>query len=230
MLFSTHFKNSTISSKKNLKNWVKRLNKQTLMAIAYAQNALSFVFLDSGINDYITAVYLYGSAVRNELSEESDIDIFIDCKDGKEKILEGMTKAAISRFFKSNDFEKWKLYKFTYPISIQAGDIATWQLKTSIMAEGILLYSKKTEILPAERKVIITYKLPRDKKKYLHFVRCLFGRKEKWYKDQGLLGEIIGKKISSNTIIIPKENQQKIIDFMNKNKITYSIKEICVFE
>ena len=200
------------------------------MAIAYAQNALSFVFLDSGINDYITAVYLYGSAVRNELSEESDIDIFIDCKAGKEKILEGITKAAISRFYKSKDFDKWKLFKFNYNISFQTGDLITWQLKTSIIAEGILLYSKKSEIFPAERKVIFTYDLPKNKREYLHFIRNLFGRKEEEYKDLGLLGDVSGQKISSNVIIIPKENQQKITEFMQKEKINYSMKEICVFE
>lgn len=210
--------------------WVRRLNKQTLMAIAYVQNALSFIFLDSGINDYVKAVYLYGSAVRNELSEESDIDLFIDCNAEKEKIIEGIAKAALSRFYKSKDFEKWRLYKFSHLISIQAGEFAAWQLKTSIMAEGILLYSKKPEILPMERKVLVTYELPKDKKKYLHFTRALFGRKEKGYKDKGILGEINGQKIGSNTIIIPKENQQKIIDFMNNGKIDYSIKEICVFE
>lgn len=209
---------------------MKRLNKQTLRAIAYAQNALSFIFLDSSVNDYIKAIYLYGSAVRSELSEESDIDIFIDCDSGKEKILEGIAKAALSRFYKSKDFEKWRLYKFNYPISIQAGDFIAWQLKASIMAEGILLYSKKSETLPAERKVLITYELPRNKRKYLHFIRSLFGRKEKGYKDKGLLGEVNGQKISSNTIIIPKENQQKIIEFMHKEKISYSIKEICLFE
>ena len=98
------------------------------------------------------------------------------------------------------------------------------------MAEGILLYSKKSEILPAERKVLFSYELPKKKKKYLHFVRALFGRREKGYKDLGLLEELNGKKISANVIIIPKESQQKTMEFMQKEKINYSRKEICVFE
>jgi len=209
---------------------VRKLNSQTLKAIAYAQNALSFVFLDSAIDNIIQGIYLYGSSARGELTEESDIDIFIDCNANKEIIADGITKAALSRFYKSKDFEKWELLKFNYNISFQAGELLKWQLRTSIMAEGILLYSKKAEVLPAERKVLFTYELPKNKKKYLHFIRNLFGRKEKGYNDFGLLGDISGQRISSNVIIIPKENQQKISEFMRKEKIDYSMKEICVFK
>lgn len=206
------------------------MNKQTLMSIAYAQNALSFIFLDSSINNFIKGIYLYGSAVRGELTDESDIDMFIDCDAKKENTVEGIAKAALSRFYKSKDFDKWRIFKFDYEISFQAGDLRTWQLKTSIIAEGILLYSKKAEIFPAERKVMFTYELPKKKNQYLHFIRDLFGRKEEGYKDLGLLGELNGKRISANLIIVPKENQQRITEFMQKEKINYSMKEICVFE
>jgi len=209
---------------------VRKLNKQTLNAIAYAQNAISFIFLDSSINDFIKGIYLYGSAARGELTGDSDIDIFVDCNADKEKIVEGIVKAALSRFYNSKDYDKWKLFKFEHNISIQIGDLTAWQLKTSIMAEGILLYSKKSEILPAERKVLFSYELPKKKKQYLHFTRIFFGRKEKGYKDSGLLAELNGNKISYNVIIVPKGNQQKTMEFMQKEKINYSMKEICVFE
>jgi len=211
-------------------NWVRKLNKQTLNAIAYAQNALSFIFLDSGVNNFIRSIYLYGSAVHGELEEDSDIDIFIDCIAEKEEAIEGIAKAAISKFYNSKDFDKWKLFKFEHDISVQSGNLMEWQLKTSIMADGILLYSKKSEILPAERKVLFSYELPKKKKQYLHFTRALFGRKEKGYKDFGLIAELNGKKISTNVIIVPKESQQKTMEFMRKERIDYSMKEICVFE
>ena len=60
--------------------WVKRLNKQTAKAIAYAQDALTFLFLDNEEKGKIKGIYLFGSAVRGELEKESDIDLFIDCK------------------------------------------------------------------------------------------------------------------------------------------------------
>ena len=209
---------------------MRKLNSQTLKAIAYAQNALSFIFLDSSINDFIKGIYLYGSAVRGELTKDSDIDIFIDCVADKENIIGGVTKAALSRFYQSKDYDKWKLFKFDYTISFQAGDLMAWQPKTSIMAEGILLYSKKSETLPAERKILFSYELPKKKNQYLHFIRAFFGRKEKGYKAQGLIAELNGKKISTNVIIVPKENQQKAMQFMQKEKINFSMKEICIFE
>jgi len=208
---------------------VRKLNKQTLKAIAYSQNALSFIFLDFSINDSIKRVYLYGSAVRGELDKNSDIDIFIDCDSGKEKAIEGLARAAFSRFYHSKDFDKWKIFKFSYPFSVHAGKLEEWQLKNSIMSEGILMYSNRTGMINAERQVIFIYKLPRKKKDYLHFVRGLFGRKEKGYNDNGLLGEVRGLKISGNAFIIPRESLQKITSFMQKEKIDYSMKEISLF-
>ena len=206
---------------------MKKLNKQTLKAIAYAENAISFIFLNSDINDSINSIYIFGSAVRNELTKTSDIDLFIDCKNEKE--IENIAKAALSRFYKSKDYEKWKLLNFTYPISIQVGNIKEWQLKISILSEGLLLYSKRLELEAAERKVLFVFQLPKDKKKYLHFIRRLYGRKEKGYREHGLIKEINGSKLSSNVIIIPKESQQKLVEILNKEKINHTMKEIFVF-
>ncbi len=203
------------------------MNNQLLKSVSYAQNALSFIFLDSNIKDSINSIYLFGSAVRTQLTKGSDIDVFIDCKN--EKFIENIVKASINRFYHSKDYEKWKLLKFTYPISIQAGNIETWQLKYSILSEGLVLYSKQPTINKAERKVLFILKLPKDKGKYLHLIRNLYGRKEKGYKDLGLLNKLNGEKVSTNIIILHKENQQNLIEFLNKNKIDYSMKEICIF-
>ena len=191
------------------------------------QNALSFVFLDADIKDSINSVYLFGSAVRNQLTKDSDIDILIDCKN--EKLIENLSKAAINRFYHSKDYEKWKLMKFTNSISVQTGSLEEWQLKSSILSEGLVLYSKQPTINKAERKVLFVFKLPKDKKKYLYLIRQLYGRKEKGYKDLGLLDKLNSEKISTNVIITPKENQQNLIEFLNNNKIDYSMKEICIF-
>jgi len=206
------------------------LNKQTQQAIAYAQNALSFIFLNPTINDSIQDIYLYGSAARGELTKDSDIDIFINCHEEKEKLLQNITKSALSKFYTSKDFDKWKLFKFNYLISFQTGNLTTWHLKTSILADGILLYSKKIQTTNIQRKILFTYTLPKNKNKYLHFSRIMFGRKEPGYKDKGILEQIEGRKISTNAIIVPKENQQKITEIMNKEKINYSFIEIGVFE
>jgi len=201
------------------------LNK--LKAVSYMQNAISFIFLDPNIKDSVNSIHLFGSAVRNTLTKDSDIDIFIDCKN--EKFIENVSKTAIKRFYNSKDYEKWKLLKFTPLISIQAGILENWQLKSSILSEGVTLYSKEPLIQNVERKVIFILKLPKDKKNYLHLIRNLYGRREKGYNDLGLLNKLNGEKVSTNIIILPKEHQQNIVEFLNNNKIDYTMKEICIF-
>ena len=209
---------------------MRKLNKQTLKAIAYAQNALSFIFLQNEVKDKINSAYLYGSAVRGELLKESDIDVFIECEPEHEKTLEAISKSALSIFYGSNDFNKWKLFKFTPSISVQVGQFEGWELKTSILAEGILLYSKKPAILPATRKVLFSFQLPKKKKNYLNLTRVLYGRKEHGYKEHGFLKEVNGHKIASTVIIIPKEYQQKAMLLFQSKSISYSMKEIWINE
>lgn len=205
------------------------MHKQTAQAIAYAQNALAFLFLDTTIQDCIKTIYLHGSAVRGSLTKESDIDIFIDCIAGKEQYIENTAKVAFRRFYQSKDYEKWQRFHYTYPLSVHAGILEQWELKTSVAAEGILLYSKNTGIPDAERHLLVIMALPKEKKKYLHLIRALYGRKEKGYKDSGMLGKLFGKKISTNVVIIPYEKKDELLMFLNKEKIEYSFKEIAVF-
>ena len=200
------------------------MNKQTSRAIAYVQNALSFLTLDNCIN----AIYLFGSSVRGELEEESDIDVFMDCSEN-EKDIENRAKDAFSRFYSSKDYDKWKILHFTYPLSVKVGKLEEWELNESISAEGILLYSKQVSLVSSTKQVLFIFSLPKKKTKYLKLVRELYGRKEKGYSDKGLLGELKGKKLSSNVVIIPKENCEIIKKLLNKEKIEYSFREMVLF-
>lgn len=201
-------------------------SKQISFAVAYVENALSFLFLDPVPLSYIRTVYLYGSAARGELTESSDIDVFIDCTPEKEKDVEGAAKAAFSRFIFSQDYEKWKRLGFYFPFSIQVGDFQSWELRDSIFADGILLYSRNASSISGVRSLLFILDLPKSKKKYLHFIRAFFGRKEKGYKDHGLLHELHGIKISSTVVMIPKEHMQTATQFFIKEKISYSFKEV----
>lgn len=209
---------------------MRTLIKQTAQSIAYAQHALSFVFLDASLVSLIRTIYIYGSAVRGELDKQSDIDLFVDCDPTHQADVEKRVRAAFLRFSQSRDYEKWSQLGFSYPISIFAGDLAEWELKTSIMAEGIVLYSKQPHRFPSERFILFTLALPSNKKKYLLLTRSLFGRKEKMVHDGGLLGSVHGQKISSHVFLVPKEHQRTVLQFLAKEKADYSLKEICVFE
>lgn len=215
------------------------LNKQTAKAIAYAQNALSFVFLDATITNKCNAVYMFGSAARGEMEKESDIDLFFDYESffpdtirNEKMIAEKLSaiEAALSRFSRSNDFQKWKQFGFTPPFSINLGKLEEWELKTSVLADGILLYSKEPLISVTKRHVLITYALPQKKAKYLSFVRMLFGRKEEGYKDTGIAGASQAKRIASTVLLVPKEHVEPILAFLQKEKIEYSFMEVGIMQ
>lgn len=203
---------------------MKKLNKQISRAIAYAQNALSFLTFHQDIN----AIYLFGSSVRGELEEESDIDLFVDCSQNEREI-ESLLKEAFSRFYSSKDYDKWKILRFTYPLSTKVGKLEDWELKTSIQAEGMILYSKQICFITGIKQVLFLISLPKKKTKYLKLVRELYGRKEKGYSGKGLLEELKGKKLNSNAIIVPKENSEIIKKLLNKENIEYSFREMILF-
>lgn len=205
------------------------MNKQTQQAIAYTQNALSFIFLDATITNKCNSVYLFGSAARGEMERESDIDLFFDFEHEEEK-KEAAINAALQRFYQSKDYQKWRLLNFTYPLSIKVGKLDEWELKTSVLADGIILYSKEPLISGAKRHVLITYTLPQKKTKYLSFVRALFGRNEKGYKDTGLVGACNAKRIATTVILVPKEHAEPIFTFLQKEKMEYSFMEIGMIE
>lgn len=206
---------------------MKKLNKQTELAISYAQNYLSFLFLNKGIAKHINAIYLFGSAVRGELEKESDIDIFIDSESVEVEVL---AKKSISVFMKSKDYDKWKLMNFTYSVSVQVGKLEKWDLKSSIEAEGILLYSKTPTMIFANRNVLFTIALPEKKPQYLKFIRSFFGRNERGYNDKGIIGNINGTKLSATVFIVSKEHQQQIEHALQQQKISYSFKEMAFFD
>lgn len=201
-------------------------SEQIKKSISYAFNFLIFLFLEPGVNDKIISVYLFGSAVRNELDKESDIDIFINCEKADEDLIAKAAKIAEKKFVKSQDFDKWHGFKFTYPISIKTGPLHEWQLKTSIESEGVELYSRNIQQQNTERLVMFSFDLPKSKKNYLKIKRELFGRIEKHYKSEGIVSKAGGKQLASNIFIVPKATQSKFIKVMHGKKINFSMTEI----
>lgn len=187
---------------------------------------LTFVFQKKEINDFIKSAYLFGSAVRGELTRESDIDLFFDCNKENEAIIKRIVDSAVLNFEASKDYEKWKLLRFMPPFSVQVGTLDEWELKSSIASEGILLYSNKPIISTGERNVIFTINYPRIKKKYINLRRLLFGRDETFYKGKGQVQLCNGKKLSSNVFIVPKSEQKNFMDLLSREKIDFSMTEV----
>lgn len=197
--------------------------------VAFAANALSFVFLDKQLFGKIKNVYLFGSAVRHELGPESDIDLFVDCEAKDEDFVRKGFEAGLQTFYSSRDYEKWRLLGLKNKFSVHAGNLEEWELKSSVLAEGLLLYgTPKVLKAKGERKVFFVISLPKQKAKYLRLKRQLEGRKEKYLKTKGLLEELKGTKLGPNVYAIPKEHQKQLMEFFEANKIKYRMIEAFV--
>ncbi len=191
---------------------------------------LSFIFQIPEASQKINAIYLFGSAVRGELQDHSDIDLFIECTLQHEKRVEQLVNSGIAKFIVSQDFQKWKLLRYTYPFSIQVGRLQEWELKLSIASEGILLYSNKSILTLGKRHVLFTISLPKSKKAYIKLRRTLFGRDEEFYQDTGIIHALQGKKISSTVFILPQDQQTKMREILDTSHVEFSMTQIILQE
>lgn len=193
--------------------------------IAYAMAFVSFVFPKiQGIKE----IMLFGSAARGEAAKDSDIDLFFDLENEKEEeIIKPAVKEELNRFYKSKVAEIWHLKGIKNPISINVGNLDKWKLKRSMISEGISLFSKYKEI-PKSIKGFVYFNIGPIKNvaKRNKIIRGLFGRKEKGYYSNGILEEVSGKKLSPSSFLVQKENADKVINFLNNEKVSYKFFEL----
>lgn len=207
------------------------LKAQTVNAISYCFDLLSFIFQNQEVGKRIKSIYLFGSAVRGELEKKSDIDIFVECEKEDEGRVQSLVDSGVIKFTASLDYQKWKLFHFTYDFSMQIGQLAEWELKLSIASEGILLYNLKgisNAVNMGERKVLFILNYSKKKKEYIKIRRLIFGRDESYYRGTGLLHKYKGQRISANVFMVPKEFQTMMMDALSKEKVIFSMKEITV--
>lgn len=191
---------------------------------------LSFVFQNPEAGKRIKSIYLFGSAVRGTLEKKSDVDLFIECEKDDETRVKQLTDSGIVKFTSSKEYEKWKLFHFVYPFSVQIGQLAEWELKLSIASEGISLYNRENLLTIGDRKVLFIIMYPAEKKDYIKIRRLLFGRDEKYYQGTGLVHQFKGKKFSSNVFMLPKQHQNSMINALSKAKVDFTMREIQIFE
>lgn len=195
--------------------------------ISYALNFTSFL-LDSPIAEEIRKVILFGSVARDDFTEESDIDIFIDAPQEIEKEVEKVR----SLFELSQANKYWKLKGIAQELSLKVGNLDQWQLKREVISSGVLLYGKYTELSKqAEYYMLITVNV-KDKKAaaQVKLWRALYGYRQKMgkkvYHSRGLLAECNGEKLGKALIIVPMENRQKIIALLKKHRASYTLHEL----
>ncbi|MDP2766308.1 MAG: nucleotidyltransferase domain-containing protein [Candidatus Methanoperedens sp.] len=203
------------------------MNKHEL--IAYAMDFCSFLLRSEIVGD-IDRIILFGSVARGDFDNESDIDIFIDTE--RRKKVDETAKKVLKSFEMSEVNEKWRLKGLKNALSLKIGEIEKWELYRSVISSGILLYGRFEE-MPKGAKYYSLFVLnfsKMDRNKKIKIWRELYGYKqkigEKLFVSKGLLEEVLGKKIKRSVIVVPAENKKKILDFIKRKKIKYSIFEI----
>jgi predicted nucleotidyltransferase len=187
---------------------------------AYALAFVSFVLPKlKGIDEII----LFGSSVREEADETSDVDLFFN---SLEKENEAIIKKELVKFYKSKVAEVFFLKGIKNPINVLVGNLNKWKLKRSIISEGIVLFGKyKSFPENLEGFVLVSIAPIKDITKRNKIIRFLFGREEKTYSKKGLIQELNGKKISPNVFTVPINHSKEIVSFLNKEKIDFNIFE-----
>lgn len=197
--------------------------------ISYALDFTSFL-LDSPIAEQIKKIILFGSVARGDSSEKSDIDIFIDTHEKHE----AQIRKTLSLFESSQANTNWRLKGIKNEISVKVGNLSEWSLRRDVISSGVLLYGKYSE-LPKNAAYSMLIRIKKIKKKFSERVkiwRALYGYTQKVgkkaYTSKGLVEENGGEKIGKAVFIIPMESRQNILNFLNKNKIDYTITELWV--
>lgn len=195
--------------------------------ISYAMDFCSLL-LRSIVSDRINGIILFGSVVRGDFDEESDVDIFVDSKYKIEKEVNKVLKS----FEVSDVNEKWQLKGVRNPLSVKVGDLDKWKLRRSVISDGIVLYGKYKDV-PKNVKYYLLLSLDfkgLNRNKKISVWRKLYGYRQKMgsrsYVSKGLIGKVSGKKIDKGVIVVPSENKDEVIGFLKKNKIKHRINEI----
>ncbi|MBU0898403.1 MAG: nucleotidyltransferase domain-containing protein [Nanoarchaeota archaeon] len=200
----------------------------------YIYDYISVLFENIEIKRSVKKVILFGSVARGEFDKESDIDVFLEVSSSLVEKTENLVRKSEKRFSLISE-KKWIPLRIKNPIKTIVGDLEEprWkELKLEIISYGITLYGK-FESLPEKlsHHALFTYSLSGlPQKRKMKFLRTFFGyrikKKTKLYEQIGIVEEIGGKKLGSNSILIPLEKSRDVQKFFNNFKITPEIREI----
>ena len=201
--------------------------------ISYIYDFLSMVFED-GVGTKIKEAILFGSVAKKSFDGKSDIDLFFNVKNkDEEKEIEEELKG-ILKSFEVKAEKTWGLKKIKHPISFIVGALEDekWKnLRDEIISSGISLYGQYKE-MPENlgHNYLFYYSLNKlDRKDKMRFIRKMFGyglkKGKKEYKQEGLLKEVGGLKISSNAVLVSSQEVLRIKKLFKEFKISYRIIE-----
>ncbi len=196
------------------------------MMISYAMDFVSYLLTEGYFESYnLRSIILYGSVVRGDFRKDSDIDIFIDV-DSDEKFKEKL-KNTVHNFYGSAWHRNWERFAITNQINCLAGKLDEWKdLERSIISNGIVLYGSYKPEIKGKFMTLFYIEGVKPESRRVFINRKLFGYKRYGKKISGLMQELNGEKIGKGCFIVPMESSQKMLQFLRKNKVKTTIREI----
>lgn len=173
----------------------------------------------------VKSVILFGSVARNNFDDESDIDIFVECDKKDEKKINDL----LELYKKTEEYEKFKLEGVKNEISVKSGSLEEWKdLKRSIISGGIVLYGSyhgTPDKLNHKLLFLLNFEgISRTTK--IKVWRNLYGYKQKVGKKVYINKGKIEKKIGRGAFLVPIQDSQEVISYLNGNKIKYSLFDV----
>lgn len=195
--------------------------------LPYALDFSSFLLQKIKDKSKIKSIILFGSVAREEASQKSDVDIFVDLiKESKETEIE--ISSIKEEFYRSAKFTRyWKLLGVRNEIQQVVGELNQWkELKSSIINNGILLYGKYKPEVKGKPKVLFVWENISPNSKRVLFNKQLFGYKqyEKFYP--GLLQKYNGERLGKGNLLVFWDNYIVFHQLFKKHKVTVKIKKI----
>ncbi|HLC74609.1 MAG TPA: nucleotidyltransferase domain-containing protein [Candidatus Nanoarchaeia archaeon] len=183
----------------------------------YASQYVSFIL--HNIDNSIQEIILFGSAARGEATRSSDIDIFFSVQQENKTITKRVLELT-KKFYATEFCRIWKNMGIDNEIKPIVGVIEDWNLKQSIIANGITLFGKyRASIKEGSPMVIIYWEPVKNQSKRVLLSKNLYGYSYKKKQYKGLLEK--DAKLGANCIAVTLEKAQPIINIFNKMKIHF---------
>lgn len=204
--------------------------------LPYAYDYVSLLMEDENIRNYARSIILFGSAARGDADKHSDVDIFIDTPPEAAHMISSAANKAESRFDVAFG-RKWAAVGINNTIKIIVGGLEEerWkELKVEMASYGAVLYGKfEARQEGLAHFALFSYSLSKTpQKRKMRLLRSLFGYSAKMgkkvYRKAGLIEEIGGVKLGSNSILVPVGRSGDVQRVFTAHGVTPEIREVWI--
>lgn len=198
--------------------------------ISYAMDFTSFLLRGSELRkEEIKEVILFGSVARGDFDSESDIDIFVNLyQKNRENEVKNAVRKRIDKFYKSEVYDRWELRGVKNEINVKVGILDEWELKQSVLTEGISLYGEYKEAPKGTKTTLFTFRPIKPVKRRNKVIRKIFGRSD--VRSEGIVEKLSGRKLTPRSFIVPRKNTSEVKKVLDRNGVNYEMFQICLEE